>query len=591
MTIGGDLVFRILADKAQFDRTAQKTRGSIGQLAGFAKRAFAGIAVAYGGAFSVDAADQQAQSEKKLAAVLKATGNAAGFTAKEIRDLAAERQNLTNFGDEDTINLAGILATFKQIQGSVFKETITLAQDMSAVLGQDLKSSAIQLGKALNDPKVGITALSRAGVTFNENQKEMIRTMIESGDILGAQGVILAELRSEFGGSAEAMASSWQQLKNELGDTAEFVGAVLMPAVSLLNVSMGFVNDSIGAVIQVTKEFLRIGEESPRKMKIAHKDLREEFEKQADSLKNIAELTRLIDRNRSLQVRGQQLKSSGARGEGEFSELMDIMNSDLGKDRIKLVSELGRELDKLANPTSRFSEEVQNLHDTLRLLKGAEGLPGVETAAKNVKKLIDDQTGITGAIKEARREFDYLSKGGFSDIDKTIQEFGLAGASTESTKELAELLTKNKEMKENQARIADLKSGADSLKESLDPLISFNKRTGRIEEMFDEKLLDEEQFSKALAQAQKDFEDSVRVDPVFTDQGARGSGPSSAIAAGTEQFNQLIATALTGRDDEQKKQTKNLQAVRESNEFISASNERIEQLLRKNRVITKPDEV
>src|SRR5262249_24601999 len=76
--------------------------------------------------------------------------------------------------------------------------------DMSVALGQDMKTSAVQLGKALNDPIKGVSALQRVGVSFTQAQKAQIKALVESGNTLGAQKIILGELNNEFGGSAEA---------------------------------------------------------------------------------------------------------------------------------------------------------------------------------------------------------------------------------------------------------------------------------------------------------------------------------------------------------------------------------------------------
>jgi hypothetical protein len=65
--------------------------------------------------------------------------------------------------------------------------------------------AAIQLGKALNDPTQGVSALSRVGVSFTDVQKDMIKKLQESGDMMGAQRIILGELEKQFGGTAEAV--------------------------------------------------------------------------------------------------------------------------------------------------------------------------------------------------------------------------------------------------------------------------------------------------------------------------------------------------------------------------------------------------
>ena len=186
-----------------------------------------GVGVTF--AASIRAAGEQIKAEKKLEAVLKATGHAAGKTSEEIRKLASERQGLTNFGDEATIAAAGMLATFKEIKGDLFDGALIAAQDLSAVMDQDLKSSIVQIGKALNDPIRGVTALQRVGVAFTKSQKDQIKAMAEAGDLMGAQKIILGELESEFGGAAAGMADPFIQFGNMFGDVMENVGFALRP--------------------------------------------------------------------------------------------------------------------------------------------------------------------------------------------------------------------------------------------------------------------------------------------------------------------------------------------------------------------------
>lgn len=175
---------------------------------------------------SIDLAVIQRDAEKQLDAVIASTGGAAGVTAEEVKALASSLQEVTNFGDEATISGANLLLTFTNIGEDVFPRTTETMLDMSQALGQDMKSSAIQLGKALNDPIAGVTALSRVGVSFTEEQKEMIKAMVEAGDVAGAQTLILDELEKEFGGSARAMADPAIQLQNAWGDFKEEIGFV-----------------------------------------------------------------------------------------------------------------------------------------------------------------------------------------------------------------------------------------------------------------------------------------------------------------------------------------------------------------------------
>jgi hypothetical protein len=102
---------------------------------------------------------------------------------------------------------------------------------MSTALGQDLKSSAIQLGKAMNDPITGATALRRVGVALTDQQMEQIKAFQESGDLLSAQKIIMKELAVEFGGSARAAADPMTQLGNTIGELKEQIGIALLPVI------------------------------------------------------------------------------------------------------------------------------------------------------------------------------------------------------------------------------------------------------------------------------------------------------------------------------------------------------------------------
>jgi hypothetical protein len=147
----------------------------------------------------------------QTAAVLKSTGGIANVTAKQIDELASSLLKKTGIDDETIKSGENLLLTFTNIRNEVgagndvFTRATKAITDMSVALGQDMKSSAIQVGKALNDPITGLTALRRVGVSFTEAQRDQIKALVQSGDTLRAQRVILAELNKEFGGSAEAV--------------------------------------------------------------------------------------------------------------------------------------------------------------------------------------------------------------------------------------------------------------------------------------------------------------------------------------------------------------------------------------------------
>lgn len=209
--------------KMQSQSAAMKTLGVTAGVAGAAILGAAGL--------SVTAALEQARVNKQLDAVIKSTGSAAGVTAEEIRKMASSLQAVTNYGDETIIGGQNLLLTFKNIGKDIFPQATEAMLNMSAAMGTDLKSSAIQLGKALNDPVEGMNALRRVGVSFTDQQRDMVKTLVQSGKSLEAQKLILVELESQFGNVARAVAEPMQILKNQLGDISEELGTALLPMV------------------------------------------------------------------------------------------------------------------------------------------------------------------------------------------------------------------------------------------------------------------------------------------------------------------------------------------------------------------------
>lgn len=198
------------------------------------KAAIAGVGLVLG-KFLKDSVLAFQESQDAIAQtnnVLKSTKGIAGVTADEVERLSKELQNQTRFSDEAVRQGQNLLLTFTKIGKDVFPEATETILDMSTALGQDVKSSAIQLGKALQDPILGITALRRVGVNFNEQQKETVKRLVETGKHAEAQRFILKELRTEFGGSAKAAGETFggqvDKLKNQLNDLQEQIGGLII---------------------------------------------------------------------------------------------------------------------------------------------------------------------------------------------------------------------------------------------------------------------------------------------------------------------------------------------------------------------------
>ncbi len=167
-------------------------------------------------------------------AVITSTGGAAGFSAQQVADLASSLSDAAGkslFGDDQIQAGENLLLTFTNIKETL-PDATKIMVDMAQAMGTDVKGGAIQLGKALNDPINGISALSRVGVTFTDEQKAQIKAMQDAGDMAGAQRVILAELNKEFGGSAEAAAKAtggWSEFQGRLGEAGETMATAVLP--------------------------------------------------------------------------------------------------------------------------------------------------------------------------------------------------------------------------------------------------------------------------------------------------------------------------------------------------------------------------
>lgn len=140
----------------------------------------------------------------QLNAALKSTRGIAGQSADALNEHALALSKVSVFDDGVVTQAQALLLTFTQIRGPIFKDATQAILDVAQAMGTDLRSATIQVGKALNDPILGMTALARSGIQFTEAQKEVIKELVETNRVADAQRVILAELETQFGGSAAA---------------------------------------------------------------------------------------------------------------------------------------------------------------------------------------------------------------------------------------------------------------------------------------------------------------------------------------------------------------------------------------------------
>lgn len=207
---------------------------------------------------SVAAVKESNLVNAQLDAVLKSTGATAGVTAAAVRDHAAAIEKMSLFEDEAVMKGQNLLLTFTNIGGETFPRATQAMVDMAQAMGTDASGAAIQLGKALNDPTQGLTALSRVGVSFTDEQKEQIKAMQEAGNVAGAQAIILGELEKEFGGSAAAAsqaAGASEVYKDRMNALQEEIGTKMLPVnEALMKAKIALIDLLTSRVIPVIEE-------------------------------------------------------------------------------------------------------------------------------------------------------------------------------------------------------------------------------------------------------------------------------------------------------------------------------------------------
>lgn len=217
--------------------------GTLGKAAALA--AAAGIAIAAKETYdfakaSIDAAQEAQVADDRFNQIARSMG----FVGKGYADATARASEYAStlsaqigVEDESIKAVQAKLLTFKSVgktvdeAGGAFDRATQAAYDLAAAGFGSAETNATQLGKALQDPVKGLTALGRAGVTFTAQEKEKIKALVESGKAAEAQEIVLKAIEKQVGGTAEATATATQKMKVAFGELQEAVGGALLPVV------------------------------------------------------------------------------------------------------------------------------------------------------------------------------------------------------------------------------------------------------------------------------------------------------------------------------------------------------------------------
>ena len=212
------------------------------------------------GAMAVGEASEMRDALGQVNAALTSMGDIGGRSLEQLKTQADTLAGTSLFEDDEILrSVTANMLTFGNIAGESFDRAQQAAVDLSARLGTDLQSSAIMVGKALNDPIMGLAALRRVGIQFTEEQQAQIKAMQGVGDVAGAQAVMLAELERQFGGSAEAArnaANPMERMRLSLAAMAGDIGAILLPFVDRMASAFSGLTEKFGNLSPGMQQFV-----------------------------------------------------------------------------------------------------------------------------------------------------------------------------------------------------------------------------------------------------------------------------------------------------------------------------------------------
>jgi len=239
--VASTIVVKIVGETAGLEGATARAELSLASL-GKAVAKTAGLFIgAYGLEEALKASEEKLQQQEVVAAqtatALKSTGEAAGVTASQVHDLAEALSAKDHIDAEQIQSTENLLLRYTNIRNvvgegnDVFTRATQVALDFSAATGRSASTAAQMLGKALQDPITGLGALRRAGVIFTAEQKDQIKALEESGDMMGAQKLMLSQLEERYTGTAQAVGQTFGKQLAYAKYQGELLGASILQTV------------------------------------------------------------------------------------------------------------------------------------------------------------------------------------------------------------------------------------------------------------------------------------------------------------------------------------------------------------------------
>lgn len=169
-----------------------------------------------------------------LHATLVVNNRDADKLGETLQRLGKETEQLTRYTGDQVLAAGNVLSVYKNISDEALPRVIALVKDISRQKGlSELTSQAMQLGRALENPTQATRMLRMAGITLTDQIEDQIKALVESGDVTGAQAILIEELEAKYAGLADMLGGSLSDrleiVKHRFDEVQKQVGDEMIP--------------------------------------------------------------------------------------------------------------------------------------------------------------------------------------------------------------------------------------------------------------------------------------------------------------------------------------------------------------------------
>jgi len=495
-------------------------------------------ALALGLVKGLEAAAQAEQSFTRLEAVLRATGNSSGLTAKEIAATAEEIEKSTLATAEQVQDAATVLATFHSVAGETFTRTLRLAQDMSATFGGDLKSNISGLGKALEDPINGLGSLQKSYRLLSESQQDTIKNLVETGKQAEAQKIILDALEKKVGGAGKAeagglagaanrLSDAWDNLLKGIGQTEAVSSAAKSSLSGLASVveSLGGMlkDDTLGEKIYKAQNRLLQAQDALQNIRdnnvLGFNNGAIQFqERRVAELQ--ADLDRILQEAKDQTRKAAEEKAAAVAGQEQAAR--DMRNEQLSEQRKALDATLDTLMTEPAERIAKVNQELAVTKQRLDALREKDGsnAASVDSAIKEAETIAQRKiAAIEKPAQEAAKRASEANQKVINDLGNQIGQLSdkraafiqnavsrlSDGATKEQRDEVARLAASLYDQGEAQKSLSQLqREGQQVTKDTRSATEAYATEILRLKGLLDAGAISQDTYNRAVAKAEDD---------------------------------------------------------------------------------------